>query len=242
MVEEQGNLNQMLLQNTNQTILYNAQKEFSKQLEQLGGNEDLQNVGEYFFEEGYRRLSSANEYIMKDLIEVLSHTFGTLVDSFKSFIEFENTRNDNLSIQIGQLVRFYNLIVTLMKSDPSSSDTINIISNSSEIKDYIFSNKPYWNPKHEGWSKEFRYIEHQKNGYETYYASGLVEIIRTISNKKRHPRAFTKEFNTEFNFHDDFHQIIGVYNLALYSFIELIEAWVSIKPFIDEHRDDIIGR
>ena len=242
MVEEQGNLNQMLLQNTNQTILYNAQKEFSKQLEQLGGNEDLQKVGEYFFEDGYRRLSSGNEYIMKDLIVVLSQTFERLVDNFKLLIEFENTRDNNLSVQVGQLVRFYNLILILMRSDSSSSDIINIISNLSEIKDFIFGNKPDWNPRYESWSKELKYIERQKNGYETYYASGLVEIIRTISNKKRHPNAFTKDFSTVFNFHDDFHQIIGVYNLALYSFIELIEAWISIESFIDEHRDDIIGR
>lgn len=126
-----------------------------------------------------------------------------------------------------------------MKSD-SSADTIKIISNLSEIKSYIFSNTPDWNPTRESWSREFKDIEKKsrrpKNGYETYYASGLVEIIRTISNKKRHSNSFPKEFNTEFNFHDDFHQIIGVYNLALYSFIELIEAWISIKSFIDEHR------
>lgn len=249
--QDQDTLKQILLQNTHQTIMVNSQNEFSQLLYKLGGNEDLQEVGQYLFEEGYRRLSSENQVVMEDLIEVLSKAFLTLTDSFKEYIEIEDLSDKNISLRVGQLVRFFNFIQALRKTDsypreinPRSVTTLK--SNFEEIKEFIFGHDVWWKPHQEIWGQEFKELEclsHRKGiGYESYYAAGIVEIIRTISNKKRHPHAFYKDFETEFNFYNDFHQMIGVYNLSLYAFIELVEIWVSLKPFMDTHINKLCGR
>jgi hypothetical protein len=236
---DQKVLNQLLLQNTSQTILYNTKLEFSKLLTQLDGNEDLQKIGSYFFEEGYRRLSSQDKHIMDDLVEVLSKAFFEMVSDFKAYADIEERHDGNITVKVGQLVRYFNFIQCIINSDKNSRDIKYLISKLDEIEEFIFNNNVGWNPKEESWSREFKFLERAANntkiGYEPYYALGVVEIIRTISNKKRHSNAFPKKFNTQFNFYNDFHQIIGVYNLALYSFIELIEAWVCVKPFLDNH-------
>ncbi len=235
---DQEGLNHLLLQNTSQTILFNAQNEFSKLIEQLDGNEDLLSVSKYFFEEGYRRLSSENNDVMDDLIEVLSKAFLRLVSNFEDYIEVDVENDYNITEKIGRFIRFINLIqaITSKKEDMEIKF---LIKNIGEIKEFILNNYANKQPHEQNWAPQFKRLErnsfNKRKGYEPYYATGVVEIIRTISNKKRHPHAFPKQFNTNFNFYNDFHQIIGVYNLALYSFIELIEAWVSVKPFIDHH-------
>lgn len=235
--QSQESLNQLLLKNTSQTILFNVQEEFSKLLEQLDGNEDLKDVAKYFFEEGFRRLSSKNEYIMGDLIEVLSKVFMDLATNFTVYADVEVTRDYNIGIKVGQLIRFFNFIQSIANSNNKKREIESLINHITEIKKFIFNNHFTKKPHQEDWSTEFKNLERISNskkiGYETYYAAGVLEIIRTISNKKRHPKAFPKKFNTQFNFYNDFHQMIGVYNLALYSFIELIEAWVSVKLYID---------
>lgn len=236
---DQKSLNQLLLQNTSQTILFNTQNEFSKLITKLDGNEDLLCVSEYFFKVGYERLSSENKYVMDDLIEVLSTAFKSLVENFLIYVEVEVEEDYNLTIQVGQLVRFLNFVQAMMKFKPNDMRIKPLISNINEITEFIFNRYSYVKPRDQDWAGYFNDLESNSNkyktGYEPYYATGVVEIIRTISNKKRHPRAFPKEFNTDFNFYNDFHQMIGVYNLALYSFIELTEVWVSVKPFIDQH-------
>ncbi|WP_143744122.1 hypothetical protein [Methanohalophilus portucalensis] len=241
---DQDSLKEVLLQNTQQTIMLNSQNEFSYLLDKIGGNEDLQDVGQYLFEEGYRRLASDSQFVMEDLIVILSEVFYRLTDSFKEYIVVENISDKNVSVRVGQLIRFFNFINALKKA-PSYTSIINprevnlLESNLDEIKVFIFANSVDWKPNREYWGKQYKDLEklsYSKNiGYEPYYAAGVVEIIRTISNKKRHPAAFRKNFETTFNFYNDFHQMIGVYNLSLYAFIELLEAWVSLKPFIDNY-------
>lgn len=239
----------ILLQNTQNTILQNANTEFTELLQKLNGNEELQQIAQHLFEEGFRRLSSPSERVMKDLITVLSETFFDLVNSFKDDIgmEVDNSEEsfgENITEQIGQMIRFVNFIKFLENIDPDGIQFKELILHLKEIKEFIFNNRKDWMPTYQDWAQSFKQMErdarNQKKGFETYYTSGLVEIIRTVYNKKRHRNAFPKSFVTEFNFYDDFHQIIGIYNLGVYSFIELIEAWVSINPFIDAHRSELV--
>jgi len=241
---------QELLENTKQTILLNAKKEFVELIRELDGDEDLQELADYLFNNGFERLSSDNSRVMRDLIWNLSQGFLDLINAFKISIGYkptdsdENAFGENLTEQIGQMIRFINFIKFMQNSDPETILWKELKKNMKEIKEFIFSNRCSWMPSNELWSLQFKKMEKetrkQKNGFETYYMSGLAEIIRTISNKKRHRNAFPKTFKTDFNFYDDFHQIIGIYNLALYSFIEMVEAWVSIKPFLIQYEGDIL--
>ena len=49
---------QELLENTKQTILLNAKIEFAELIRDLEGNEDLQELADYLFNDGFERLSS----------------------------------------------------------------------------------------------------------------------------------------------------------------------------------------
>jgi len=236
---------QELLENTKQTILLNAKLEFAKLIEELEGDEDLQGLAEYLFNEGFERLSSDNERVMKDLIWNLSQSFLDLVNLFKMSIGYKPIENDkNISEQIGQMIRFINFVKFMQNYDSDTFLWKELKKNIKEIKEFIFNNRCSWLPRTELWSDSFGKMENiarkKKNGFETYYMGGISEIIRTISNKKRHRNAFPKSFKTDFNFFDDFHQIIGIYNLAVYSFIEMIEAWVSIKPFLEQYKGDLV--
>ena len=171
-----------------------------------------------------------------------------LVNAFKENIGLEKEESDetfgeNITEQIGQLIRFINFIKCLENIDPDGLQFKELATHIKEIKELIFTNRKDWMPSHEDWAQNFKSMErdarNQKKGFETYYTSGLVELIRTVYNKKRHRNAFPKSFVTEFNFYDDFHQIIGIYNLGVYAFIELVEAWVSINSFIDDHRSEL---
>src|SRR3989338_1351700 len=195
----------ILLQNTQNTIILNAQNEFTKLLDKLDGNEELQKIAQHLFDEGFRRLSSPSERVMKDLITVLSETFLDIVNVFKDDIglgkEESETFCENITEKIGQLIRFINFIKYLENISPDGAEFKILIARVKDFRNFIFIERTYWKPKNEDWAKDFKKMEssskNQKKGFETYYTSGLVEIIRTVYNKKRHRNAFPKSFVTE---------------------------------------------
>lgn len=242
-------LKQNLLASTKQTILVQSRIEFTELLKDLDGKEELQEIAEYLLVNGFDRLASDNPINMTDVIWSLNQTFQELVHSFKEEVHFsvdevEDTRfGENVSEQVGQMIRFINFIRILESIDKDNPSRKELMLNLKDIKNWIFSNRKDYPPRDGIWALSFKNLEklgrQEKKGFEAYYTGGLVEIVRTIANKKRHKNAFPKNFKTDFNFYDDFPQILGIYNLSLYAFIEMVEAWVSIKPFLMEYDEKV---
>ena len=240
---------QTLIDITEYTTLLNARSEFSELLPSLDGNEEIYEISIYIFDHGFTILSSENSITMKDIVWVLNQGFMGFIDAFKISIAItpdkEEKRDYNIYSQMKQTIRFINFIKYMQKSNDQEYPLWKELNNNiRDIKNFIFENTFDWKPSYQIWAESFKTMEKKtirdKNGFETYYMAGLAEIIRTISNKKRHKNAYPKKFITDFNFYDDFNQLLGIYNLAIYAFLEMVEAWVSIKPFLDRYDWDTL--
>jgi hypothetical protein len=240
-------LKRKLLENTKKVVLFNTKAEFNKQISKLE-HEELADIGQYLFEEGFRRISSTSYRTQHDLIEVLTRSFGDLRKEFRNYLNVHGKFQGTVADYVGQIIRYLNFIKRLQNLEEESVLENILLENLKEITEFIFTKKRYMKPNtfnepdSEDWAEALIYIEKDffnKNGYEAYYAAGLAEIIRTMSNKKRHIEAYPINFETDLDFYYDYSQMISIYNLAIYSFIELLGTWISVKPFIEENFDNI---
>ncbi|MFW6383109.1 MAG: hypothetical protein ACOCZQ_00540 [Nanoarchaeota archaeon] len=236
-----------LLHITQITSLNNAQTEFQYLLKDLEGNEEIRQVGEHLFQCLTGDLSSSNKKRNNGMVWGMYDSFKGLSEELKTTINIDPNLiptevSDNISSEMGQLVRFINFIRFM---DKETEDVVykDIQKNIKSIKLFIFHNRPEWKPKKEIWAESFKDMEKRttkgKMGFEPFYVLGFADLLRTASNKKRHPRAFNKSFKSDFDFFFDYQQLISLYNLSLYSFIELLEAWASIKPYLDKHKGEL---
>lgn len=250
---DQNFFRDMLLKNTKTILLSNTTIELRKQIDILDGNEELVEISKHLFEDGFSRISSENPRDRKQIVWVLFHSFQDLTLVFKEYLQVEGEFDGNVYDYVKQIIRYFDFIKRLENLDEEDTRRNVLIYYLKEITEYIFNKPSYFKPQMpkgndvdqaeikylkrlnvDRWQNAFYALKYSK-GYETYYAAGLIEIIRTMSNQRRHPYAYRENFVESLDFYYNYSQMISVYNLAIYSFIELLEAWISVKPFLEKH-------
>lgn len=243
--------------------LEGAKAEFKALLAELGGNEKIEDAAQYLFG-GCERLKG-NVRSNKELPGVVVEVFKDLTEEFKEYVgynsgigeEWDGQRydgandaseiSDNLGLLVGQMVRYIDLMYC-MRAFNQDGDFDKLLEHSDDIKRFIFSNRPDWMPSDRyadqlEWYREFKSItslgRSKKQGFEPYLVTQLSESARKMFNKIKHRYSFPKRFKTEIPFYDDYFLILSLYVTAVLAFIELMEAWVNIKPYFEEHRGQL---
>ena len=246
---------QLILDLTTNIIRSEAETEFNEILKTINDDEEVKKAYVHLLNEGYERLSTT-EMNMGQCVWVINKAFSTLISEFKDYISLdfydgEEIDATNIEQKIGQVVRYIDFIQcirTFSKSDDfgDQKDVKILFKYAGPIKEYIFRYRPYKFPNNGDWADSFFRITEargrdraKKPGYEPFYIKGMIDFIKAMSDRERHEDGFVDRFKT-FNFYNDPIQVISVYNLSIYAFLEFVESWGDIRPFIEEHSEELI--
>lgn len=242
----------LILEITTSVILDEAKAEFKDLIEVLEGNEEVIKAFEHLCKEGYERLSTT-DMNMKECVWTINQAFSEIITEFKDYISLdfydgETVEATNIEQKIGQVIRYIDFIrcLRMFYNIQEDIDVKTMSDYAKEVKDFIFSTRPYRYPNDRDWADSFFKLTEVKGrdraikpGFEPYYMKGMIEFIKSMSDRERHEDGYIERF-TAFNFYDDPIQVICVYNLSIYAFIEFIEAWANIRPFIEEHSGELL--